>query len=357
MFGIISDTHLHAWSAFSRVDERGVNNRLTYTLDQFEGCAGAVREAGGRRIYHAGDLFHVRGNIAPSVLNPSLERIQEVIDKYQVEFRIIAGNHDLESKDSCEIGNAARALSALQGVEIISETTVFEDDKVVMIPWFDSVNALRDEICNAINSINESAGDSAHRDFSLVIHAPVNGVILGIPDHGLDGEELAELGFKNVFAGHYHDHKMVADGVWSVGATTHQTWSDVNTKAGFLLVNGKSVNWFKSTAPEFIDYNEDWSESEAAENCAGNYVRVRMGEATESEIHEIRRYIIDNCQAEGCIVQATPKRVGGVRGEAEVSSGESLVGSIAAWLKANDVVGDHKAITRECEEILAEAEA
>ena len=49
--------------------------------------------------------------------------------------------------------------------------------------------------------------------------------------------DLAKLGFRRVFAGHYHHHCSFEDGkVWSIGATTHQTASDIGTKAGFLLV-------------------------------------------------------------------------------------------------------------------------
>src|ERR1700710_1513552 len=99
-YGLISDTHCHGWAAFSKTGDDLVNSRLTTILDEIERCAVEVSKAGGDTIYHGGDLFHVRGSIEPSVLNPTRARFELIYKTYGVKFRLLPGNHDLEFKHS-----------------------------------------------------------------------------------------------------------------------------------------------------------------------------------------------------------------------------------------------------------------
>ena len=91
MYGIISDTHCHNWSTFATVGVDGVNTRLSIILKEIKRAAEEVKKAGGKRLFHAGDLFHVRGSVAPSVLNPTLKYFEQIIEM-GVEPVIICGN-------------------------------------------------------------------------------------------------------------------------------------------------------------------------------------------------------------------------------------------------------------------------
>lgn len=113
-FVAISDTHLHNWSQFAIPTESGINSRLLQILKAIEeaACAADYHAPAGvvPTVYHGGDLFHVRGSLTPSVLNAVLDFFKTIHRDYGVRFRMIAGNHDLETKDSCPMGNAAAAL-------------------------------------------------------------------------------------------------------------------------------------------------------------------------------------------------------------------------------------------------------
>ena len=62
-YGLVADVHCHAWSAFSRIEEDGVNSRLRIILDELLRVGEEVLELGGNKLVIAGDLFHVRGSV------------------------------------------------------------------------------------------------------------------------------------------------------------------------------------------------------------------------------------------------------------------------------------------------------
>lgn len=353
---VISDVHLHNWSPFSFTCEDGTNNRLKIILEAIKESTAPLKP--GDRLYITGDLFHVRGHISPTVLNPTIDLFKSIIAS-GIIVRIIPGNHDLESKDTSRLSNAVQALESI-GCDICNEVKIYEDDQVIMVPWFDSLDDLRRVITDVRTDLegyydpHPMNANSAEAEYSLMIHAPLNGV-LPIPENGLSPEELNDLGYKRVFCGHYHNHKCFEGGVFSVGALTHQTWSDVNTKAGFILVNENDMlTHHETSAPKFVDYEDVYSDLEALELCEGNYVRVKLGEATDKEIRQIREEVASEYKAAGVKVQSTPKPVG-VQRSSSVSSGASIEKSIEEWIGGS--IEDNnfaKEVNSTCMDILSE---
>lgn len=355
-YGVISDVHVHQWSQFSRILPSGVNSRLQDILDAFEMAAKHVLNSDGDTLYITGDLFHVRGSVSPKVLNPTKDAIAKQTGK-GLKVVVLTGNHDLESRDSESLSNACEALSPIDGVTIVSQPRIFHDDCVVMIPWYDNLEDVRKHINAAIEEI-EDLGDSAS-SYTLMIHAPVNGVLIGIPDHGFYAKELARFGFKRVFSGHYHDHKQFDDEVYSVGALTHQTWSDVKTLAGHIIVDDTGVHHFQNNSPKFKDFDLAWDDDTAAENCKGSFIRVRLGEADNDDINMIRDHII-GLGAIGCNVDAIPVPKGTATARpigAPAPTAPTVRQSIAEWIKANAAPSTQTEVEKLCMDIIAEAES
>lgn len=347
-YGLISDSHQHSWSAFSKTDENGVNSRNAIILDETIRAAQAVKDAGGDTLYHAGDLFHVRGSVAPSVLNPTLQAYRTIRDM-GVQVRMIPGNHDMEAKDSGKMTNAIEALRGV-GVDVIHGTCIFDDDRVIMTPWHSTVDGLIKTIEETIDLVNE---DSDHTEYSLIIHAPVDGVIINIPDHGLNAERLAEFGFAKVFAGHYHNHTDFDNGVYSIGALTHQTWGDVGTRAGFLIAKDDGdVEHHPSIAPKFIDFDPDEHDIEVVE---GNYVRVSVEVEKESQIKQLRKEF-EKAGAEGVVINAIKKTATVSRTGATVSTGKSIAASITDFTAAKKYKHKKK-LDALCLDIMSDAES
>jgi len=351
-YGIQSDTHCHNWHAFSTILPSGVNNRLQTILDEKWRLACEIKAQGGSTMYHTGDLFHVRGNIAPSVLNPTLDVYSRIIKELGLKVRILAGNHDLEGRDAQRVSSAITALEGI-GCEIVNETTFFGDDRVVMIPWIQDVATLKAAIAKAVDDINGSMYSDRHNDWALMIHAPVDGVIAGLPAHGMTDKDLSDYGFKYVFSGHYHHHKDFGNGVYSVGASTHQTWSDLKSKAGFLIVSDAGVKWHKSHAPDFVEIDGDMDEVEIKAAVDGAYVRAKINSAKTADVERVRKFLTD-CGAKGVMIITTKVVIEASRSSSTVKAGASIEESVTEFVNKSPAV-DKVALNKLCATILAEA--
>lgn len=284
-YAILSDQHCHKWSAFATVNEYGVNSRLQTILDEMERAADELIGAGGTEMYFAGDLFHTRGIMDPEVYNPTCECLKRIVSK-GVSIHAIPGNHDLQSSDTTALGSSIQQLRSIDGFEVINEVDWHHASRMVMVPWRSSLEALLSDLGKTHEKITNP------ETYDVIIHAPVNGVV-NIPDHGLDPDNLAKIGFRRVFSGHYHNHKIMSEGrVISIGATTHQSWRDIDSKAGFLLVDDK-VHWRASHAPSFVEINRDTPEENIPLIVDGNYIRIAGRDVPESKANQVRQEFMD----------------------------------------------------------------
>lgn len=280
-YGLVADVHLHEWSAFSSVVD-GVNSRLRIILNELTRCAKEVIKQGGDTLIIAGDIFHVRGSLSPRVLNPALDTFREIIGK-GVRVYALAGNHDLANRESDWVGSAVSALD-LTGVSVINQqkgwlARLDDDGYVRLIPWHSTVAGLK----ATLESIKPT------HDTDLIIHAPVDGVIDGLPSHGLTADWLSGLGYRRVFSGHYHNHKNLTKNVWSIGALTHQTWGDVGNEAGFMIVTPDGPLHFPTKAPRFVDLTD----MDQMSKVTGNYVRLRASIKDAKERADLRQQLLD----------------------------------------------------------------
>ena len=348
VYAVSSDQHCHDWSQFAHVGQDGINSRLKVILSELERSAAILRSRGGNKMFLAGDLFHVRGRIQPSVFNPTFECFRKICAE-GVEVYAIPGNHDLEGANATELGNAMQALGEIPGFTVVTKPTRIDD--VIMVPWVENVDELRQVILDAAH--DEYCDHGTRENLHLILHAPLNGVLTGIPDLGLDPKELDDLGFGLVLCGHYHAHKQMGRTVYSIGATTHQTWNDPGTAAGFLLVgqqSADSVEHFESQAPRFINFDELSDEHEAA----GNYIRIREKEISDDEV----RKLVTALKAAGAagIVDHSSRKRDSARPQATIQAGASLEVSVSDYIKASDnLATDKTALSKECLDILAEA--
>ncbi len=316
---IISDIHAHKWSTFSNFTADGVNGRLQITLDELKRSAVHAKSIGAKFIVCAGDILHVRGSIDPEVLNPLQAVMREILDM-GLDIYAIPGNHDLAGKDTTALGNAIQTLAETKSANgtfhVINEVSddCIEGAYLGFVPY----RATRELLLKDLETLAQLP-HKAERD--VFIHAGIDGVLSGMPDHGLTAEILSDFGFRNVFAGDYHNHKPLPGNVWSIGATTHQTWGDVGTKAGFLSVDDKGAVTFHAThAPRFVDVS-GLDEQDMALAADGNYVRYSGPEMTSAEVAELRKFLEDS-GAQGVVIMA-PKKVA-----ATARSGAAPAGTI-----------------------------
>jgi DNA repair exonuclease SbcCD nuclease subunit len=327
---ILADLHCHAWKTFSTTTAGGFNSRLLITLAELDRAVAELRAAGGDTLYIAGDLLHTRGSMDPEVFNPLFGAIKNIAED-SIIVRIIPGNHDLKGKDTTELGNAIQSLDTIEGVEVVTNQVgrafhITDDDAyVMMVPW----QATKDQLRAVISEIMTAHGDVSKWD--LIIHVGIDGVLLNVPDAGLSAAEVASWGFKRVFAGDYHNHKIMEDGkVISIGATTHQQAGDIGTKAGFLLVYPDRVEYRASHAPSFVEITGDTDPDDYPLIVDGNYVRLRSMKLTDAEINSIRKEL-EEMGARGVTFQVARATVS-ARGTSSVAKAATLDESIDKFI-------------------------
>ena len=348
IYGVISDTHCHNWSTFSEVGSDYVNNRLQIILNEILRAATEVKKSGGEYLIHTGDLFHVRGSVSPSVLNPTLETFRKIIDM-GIKPIILCGNHDAEFRITTDVGSAISSLRAI-GCEVINEpTTMFvSDENFVFIPW----EADTDEFMEAIyNQVGDGIGS-----FTLFCHVALDGVFARLsPKSIVDHKKLLEMypNIKFIFAGHLHNHKKIGHNCYSVGAIAQHNWGESDSKAGFLIVDSekKKVTFRASRAPKFVELTPDIELEDIPALVDGNYVRASV-EMNESEIKEYRQLLKDYGAA-GVSIIANPKPI--VRADrVEVNVKAPLIESVSAFINKRYGSPMKEKLLSRAEEILGE---
>lgn len=344
-YGLMADIHCHNWHMFSSEESNGMNSRLKGILDEVKRCISEVRKRGGEKVYIAGDIFHVRGAVKPSVLNAVIDTFRETNG---IEVHIIPGNHDLESKNSHELKSAVTALGSLPDVFVHNE--IWCDDQVVMCPWYNDQTEMLAAVERFMAEKKTAANGRPFRECDLIVHAPVSGVFGYMSGECIFPAQIASLGQKRAFAGHFHHHKYLGLNVWSIGAIAHHTWSDVGSDAGFLIVTEDGVEWNRSALPEFVDISNGVTKEELPEMVKGNYVRVKIGSTKHADI-ETARQVLASLGAKGIVVQAGIKEGGRVETSGGEVSLERVETSIQNYVNASKMEDPEK-VNENCQRIL-----
>lgn len=335
---IVSDIHGHAWSLFNKPDPSGMNGRLKIILDELERAADHAISINANFIVIAGDILHVRGSINPEVLNPLQAAIKRILDR-GLNIYAIPGNHDLAGKETDELGNAILTLSQTKSAHgeliVIDKPIMIDvgDHKLGFVPWCSKPEDL-------IACLQILAAKKDHQLADVFIHAGIDGVLPALKGHGITDDVLAQFGFRNVFAGHYHHHKSFGRGIWSIGATTHQTWGDLGSDAGFLSVDDSgNITFHRSHAPHFIDVS-DLTEEDMQLASDGNYVRFSSANLTVAEIDEIREQFV-KWGAKGVSILAPKAAAAQTRRANAPKAGASLDESVTAFVDARTDIPTH----------------
>ncbi|MFA9261832.1 MAG: metallophosphoesterase [Undibacterium sp.] len=349
---VVSDLHCHRWSLFSKVDADGVNSRLRMILNELERAARELVIAGGNVMVIAGDIFHVRGSVSPEVLNPVQESMRRILDM-GIYIYAIPGNHDLSGEETDALGSSIQTLgetnSHLANIFVANRPVLREN--LAFVPWISDKKTLLDTI-EELAKQAELHHNYKPNEMDLFIHAGLDDVLPNMPSQGLTAKKLSSFGFKRVFAGHYHNHKDLGLGVYSIGASTHQTWSDVGSRAGYLMVEADKVTFCDTKAPKFIDVS-GMSEEDMGLVIPGNYVRLRGSAMTIPEIKELREFFGLN-GALGISIQVA-KAVVSARGSAP-TAGVTIIDSISAYIdSATDFASgiDRDRVKVDCADVIA----
>jgi len=241
--GIISDIHFHLWRYGATVNAYGINSRL---WDQWAVLRQFIKYCEDNDIGHVvitGDVFHTHNNVPTQVLYV----VNEVLSEFpgDMDITVIAGNHDLESKNS-RISSLSWMRRRVRLITSFGRWTA-DGVKFLGIGYTNDKHHLQSCLSEASGRIafvhQGVAGESLGNGFVLkdeVLHPSM------IPDDVV-----------HCFAGHYHDRKFVTPKLTIVGAAMQHTRGDAGTDRGWIVYDTDTGNITPvlSVHPRFIDLN------------------------------------------------------------------------------------------------------
>lgn len=272
MFAVTADLHFHNHQKFRTVLSDGTNSRLKDGLDCFKWIVTTAVKQKCKLLVVCGDVFHTRKSIENTVIDKVCRVFKEASNK--IDIAIVAGNHDYSV-----IGDGSLSIRALEKehVYVFDKPTSCSIGGVscAFVPFMED----NDELKKSVRSLKA--------DY-LFAHGGVVGGKTGPWDFEIPGniqlDALRSDSFKSVFLGHYHAYQKLAKNVYYTGSPLSMSFDDVGIDKGFLLVEGKKVQFVENKHSPRFTVVHDAKDLHTIE--AGHFVKVMVNDDDDIDIPE-----------------------------------------------------------------------
>jgi len=183
-----------------------------------------------RTIICSGDLFDKRKNIDFRILSDVRKYIFDEMERRNIQFFIIPGNHDTVFRNT----NSLNSLDLLLGeyvnknfVHIIHnpETLLFDNMEIGFVPWMNSEN---------YDSCVKYIQENSHLPL-LIGHFEMTGLSdFSEITEGINVSVFSD--YQQVISGHYHK-PIIEKNIWYPGSPLEFTWADYDQQKGFVILN------------------------------------------------------------------------------------------------------------------------
>jgi len=272
----LADIHFHNYKPFSHMTDQGENSRLIDICNTIDAAFEIADEHLCTHVCVAGDIFHTRGSLKPSVI----ARAKKVFSDRHQEVIMIPGNHDMEFYKGGY--TALEVFQGMSGVGIYEYPQLIAVGKkiAVVIPYIHDV----EEFKRQFNSLKPHP----EKDIAFImIHQGIDDPESDIPPSGINPDFLCDGHNATVFAGHYHGHKIYNDGQCiQIGAPLQHSFSDIGSERGCLIFDTdiqEAVFYPISVAPKFVEIDKLTKKIE--KEIAGNFIRINA--KTEASARKI----------------------------------------------------------------------
>lgn len=231
----------------------GINRRCRHVLDALQHAVALAERQGCEALVILGDLFDTT-----NPLQQIVTEVQRILEATQLPTHILMGNHDLVSTAPGD-----HALGPLEPVaDVTDEPSVLlvGDSELVLVPfqpgpaveWLPAVlkgGWLDDVGDNAALLIHLGIADDSTPIYLKGSHDAVpSGLLVGL---------CKEYGFKAVFAGNWHSHKVLRKRplICQVGALAPTGWDNEGLDAvGTMVIwhGGTKIDVHQIPGPRFI---------------------------------------------------------------------------------------------------------
>ena len=239
----VSDTHL-GYSAYSKITERGINQREMDTYDAFKQFVDYSFKSKPDLIIHSGDLFDsVRPN--NRAITFAIKQILK-LSKNNIPFIVIAGNH--EHPRLKETGHIFSILDHIENVypvykekyEPIILSSNGKELTVHAIPQ----SSTKDEFIKNLDRIEINTSSNYN---ILLTHGSIKDIkVFSMNEFNelFIPKKYLKLNFDYIALGHFHKYSRINQKTYYAGSTECFTFADANEKKGFieLVLSDRKIN-------------------------------------------------------------------------------------------------------------------
>lgn len=178
-------------------------------------------------LIHLGDVVDRRKYININTAKRLREDFLKPISEMQIDFHIIAGNHDTYFKNTNEVNSIRELIADKYDFKIYDkfpEEVIFDECPILFIPWICDQNRK-----GTMESINACKSTIAMGHLEIQGFEMYKGSIVS---HGDDARVFDR--FDMVMSGHYH-HRSNNGHIFYLGSHAEFTWSDYNDPKGFHI--------------------------------------------------------------------------------------------------------------------------
>ena len=261
-------------------------------------------------VLQLGDLFDRRKYISFQTLALCRRYFFDVMDRKDIDFYTLLGNHDITFKNTLEVNSPQLLLKDYSNVTIVDKPSSYFGFDV--IPWI-----CRDNEKSVMDFITTTSNQICMGHFELTGYEMDRG---NICHEGMDPKILSK--YELVLSGHFH-HKSNSGNIVYVGTPNEHTWADYNDERGFHIfdTDTRELTFIKNPYVMFhkINYNDDnmfYNEIVNADysHLAGKYVKIVVEKRTNAFLFDT---LID------CITKVTPLELSVVEDFTEITDNDA----------------------------------
>jgi DNA repair exonuclease SbcCD nuclease subunit len=283
---VLADPHFHNYKNHSTTIG-GKNSRLLHVAETVKAAIDIGGEKGCGAVAIAGDIFHVRGAVRPSVLMTVAECLEYAVSR-DIEVVLIPGNHDMEYFRGGE--TAVDILSEMKKVHVLDGKApwLIGGWDIVGIPYIHDVEEFKDAFGKLL---------ALEKPDLVLMHQGVDDFKPSetTPETGIVASALENDGW--VISGHYHTAKKVGR-VLSPGAPLQHTFGDEGQERGcWVLTEGDAEFIPIDVAPKFYTVSTAKDLKKLKAPC---FVRIKA--KTERAAKSLREKALE-AGAESVVVQ------------------------------------------------------
>jgi DNA repair exonuclease SbcCD nuclease subunit len=189
-----------------------------------------LEDNGINTIIQLGDLFDRRKYINFNSLAECKRYFFDEVQKRNLKFITLLGNHDIFWKESLSVNSTGLILGEYEFDLVNKPKTIDIDGTTIdLIPWICKEN--ENEV---FEFINKSKSDLCLGHFEFAGFPMYKGIL---SEHGLSKENFAK--YERVLSGHYHTRSK-EENIEYIGTPYEMTWQDYGDMKGFCVFDTKA---------------------------------------------------------------------------------------------------------------------